>query len=136
MLAVFPRAILCQNVFHFSVLEQCKGRSSSVSFRPVAGRLGPKLGPTERPGLSTLGPAHDHIGLPSAAAGTDEPLAPIENAGVGAVASSHLCRVWLDLMLATLAPYDQADVGSGGVPQRHWRAGVRLHFTSGLIAAV
>jgi hypothetical protein len=31
---------------------------------------------------------------------TDEPLAPIEDRSSGAVPSSHLCRVGLDLMLA------------------------------------
>jgi hypothetical protein len=36
-------------------------------------------------------------GLPSR-----KPLAPIEDAGDGAVPSSHLCRVRLDLMLARL----------------------------------
>src|SRR5271169_6765887 len=61
-----------------------------------------------------LGPGHDHIGLPSAAAGTDKPRAPIEDAGVGAVPSSHLCRVRLDLMLARLAPHDKPDLGRGG----------------------
>jgi hypothetical protein len=47
--------------------------------------------------LPTLGSGHDHIGLPSAAAGTDKPLAPIKDAGVGAVPSSHLGRIWFDL---------------------------------------
>jgi hypothetical protein len=37
-----------------------------------------------------LGPGHDHIGLPFAATGTDKPLAPIEDAGIGALPSSHL----------------------------------------------
>jgi hypothetical protein len=56
--------------------------------------------------LPTLGPAHDHIGLPSAAAGTDKPLAPIEDTGTGTVPSRHFRRVRLDLMLARLAPHD------------------------------
>jgi len=72
--------------------------------------------------LPTHGPGHDHIGLPSAASGTDEPLAPIENAGVGALPSSHLCRVRLDLMLARLAPHDKPDLGSGSATERHRRA--------------
>ena len=45
MPAVFPRAILCRNVFRFSTLERCEGRSSPVSFQPVLGRLRPKSGP-------------------------------------------------------------------------------------------
>jgi hypothetical protein len=56
--------------------------------------------------LSRLGPGHDHINLPSAAFGADQLLAPIEDAGVGAVPSSHLGRVGLDLMLASFAPHD------------------------------
>ena len=80
-----------------------------------------------------LGPGHDHISLPSAAAGTDKPLAPIQNAGVGAVPSSHLCRVRLDLMLARLAPHDKPDLGSGSATERHRRAGFGFHFASGLI---
>ena len=50
--------------------------------------------------LSSAGPGHDHIGLPSAAAGTDKLLSPIEDAGVGAVPSSHLGGIGLDLMQA------------------------------------
>jgi len=44
--------------------------------------------------------------LPTAAAGTDKLLAPIEDAGVGTMPSSHLGRIWFDLMLARLAPHD------------------------------
>jgi hypothetical protein len=66
-----------------------------------------EFGPTEHPGLPTLSPGHDHIGPPSAAAGSDKLLAPIEDAGIGVVPSSHLCRVRLDLMLARLAPDHQ-----------------------------
>jgi hypothetical protein len=77
--------------------------------------------------LPTLGPAHDHIGLPSAAAGTDKPLAPIEDADGGAVLSSHLCRVRLDLMLARLAPNNQANLCRSGSAQRHRRASVGPH---------
>ena len=37
--------VLCRNVLRFSILERREGRSSPVSFQPVAGRLGPNLGP-------------------------------------------------------------------------------------------
>jgi hypothetical protein len=63
--------------------------------------------------LSSSGPGHHHIGVPSAAAGTDKPLAPIEDAGVGAVPSSHLCWVRLELMLARLAPHYKPNLGTG-----------------------
>jgi hypothetical protein len=85
-------------------------------------------GSIEHPGLTTLGPGHDHIGLPSATAGTDKLLAPIEDAGVGAVPSSHLCRVGLDLMLARLAPHDKPDLGSGSGTERHRGAGLGFHI--------
>jgi hypothetical protein len=44
----------------------------------------------------------------------------------GAVPGSYLCRVWLDLMLAGLAPHDQANLGRSGIPQRHRRFAVRF----------
>ena len=74
---------------------------------------------------------HHHVGITTAAAGTHQPLAPIEDAGVGTVLSSHLGRIRLDLMLARLAPHDKPDLGSGSGAERHWRAGLRLHFGSG-----
>ena len=75
-----------------------------------------------------LGPGHDHIGLPFAATGTDEPLAPIEDAGVGAVTERHLSGVGFDLMLARLAPHDKPDLGSGSAIERHrQRAGFGFH---------
>ena len=64
------------------------------------------------------GPGHYHVGLPSAALRTDEPLAPIEDTGAGAIPSSHLGGVWLDLMLARLAPHDKPHTGRGGLAGR------------------
>jgi hypothetical protein len=114
--------VLCQNVFCFSILNRHDVRSSPVSFRPVAERLGPKWIQGAAPRLLPLRPGHDHIGLPSAAAGTEEPLAPVEDAGVAAVTLRHLCRVGLYLMLARLAPHDKPDLGRGGYAERHRRA--------------
>jgi hypothetical protein len=48
--------------------------------------------------LSTLGSAYNHISLPAAAAGTHQPLAPIEDVGAGAVPNGHLGGIGLDLM--------------------------------------
>jgi hypothetical protein len=59
--------------------------------------------------LPPLCPGHDHINLPFAAFGADQLLAPIEHWRFGAVPSSHLGRVGLDLMTAALAPHDQPD---------------------------
>jgi hypothetical protein len=49
---------------------------------------------------------YHHIGLSAAAFGADQLLAPIEHWRFGAVPSSHLGGVGLDLMLASLAPHD------------------------------
>jgi hypothetical protein len=49
---------------------------------------------------------------------------------LGAVASSHLGGVGLDLMPAILAPNDQRDLGSGSIAERHRRAGVGFHSAS------
>jgi hypothetical protein len=75
--------------------------------------------------LSALASNH-HIDPPAPAAGTDEPLAPIEHWRFGAVPSSHLGGVGLDLMLAHLAPYDQPHMGGGSIAERHWWAGLRF----------
>ena len=82
--------------------------------------------------LRSLGSAwpcagHHHVSITAAAAGTHQPLAPIEDAGIGAVPSSHLGGVGLDLMLARLAPYDKPDLGSGSGAERHRRAGLGFH---------
>jgi hypothetical protein len=41
--------------------------------------------------------AHHHIDLAAAAAGADQPLAPIEHGGIGAIPGSHLGGIGLDL---------------------------------------
>jgi hypothetical protein len=86
--------------------------SSGWSSRREKGRRPPQrsalFGPAlDHIGLSSPCPADYHIGLPSAALRTDEPLAPIEDAVIGAVPNSHLCWVRLDLMLARFAPHDK-----------------------------
>jgi cold shock CspA family protein len=55
---------------------------------------------------------HD-IHLPAAAFGADQPLAPVEHGRFGAVPSSHINGIGLDLMLAFRAPNDQPDAGGG-----------------------
>ncbi|MGA7862796.1 MAG: hypothetical protein WCA23_02155, partial [Stellaceae bacterium] len=52
--------------------------------------------------------------MPAATAGADQPLAPVEHGHFGAVPSSHLEGIGLDLMLAALAPDDQPDAGLRG----------------------
>jgi len=72
--------------------------------------------------LPPLGSAYHHIDLAAAAAGTDQPLAPIEHGRFGAVPLGHLGRIGLYLMPAILAPNDQPDAGRGSVAERHRRA--------------
>jgi hypothetical protein len=60
--------------------------------------------------------SHHHIDLSAAAAGTDQPLAPIEDGRFGAVPSSHRGGIGLDLMLAFLAPHDQPHTGPAAIP--------------------
>jgi hypothetical protein len=52
-----------------------------------------------------------HIHLPAATLAADQPLAPIGHRGFGAVPSSRLCRVGLDLVLTVLAPDDEPHIG-------------------------
>jgi hypothetical protein len=81
--------------------------------------------------LFPLRPGYDHIDLSAAAAGADEPGAPIEHRRCGAVPFGHLAGVGLDLVLTVLAPNDKPELGSGGATQRHRRAGLGFHFGSG-----
>ena len=62
------------------------------------------------------GSADHHVDLMAPAAGTHEPLSPIEHGRSGAVPSGHLSRIWLGLMLTSLAPDNQPGVGRGCVP--------------------
>jgi hypothetical protein len=79
------------------------------------------------PALSPPRSGYDHIDLMAAAAGADEPGAPIEHRGYGAVPLGHLGGGGLDLVLTVLAPNDKPELGSGGATQRHRRAGFGFH---------
>jgi hypothetical protein len=92
-------------------LEDLLKRSFNILSEPV-----PEHVDLRKLSLSLLRSGHHHVDLSAAAAGTDQPLAPIENGGFGAVPSSHLGRIRLNLMLAFLAPHDQPDLGRGGNP--------------------
>jgi hypothetical protein len=82
--------------------------------------------------LPPLSPAHHRIDLPAAAVRTDEPGAPIEHGRFGAVPSSHLGGIGLDLMLAILAPHDQPDLCRGSASERHRRGVFGFHLTTGI----
>jgi hypothetical protein len=74
--------------------------------------------------LPPLSPGHHHIDLPAAAAGADQPLAPIEHGLFGPIPSSHLRGIGLYLMLTALAPNDQPDARGGSVAERHGPVGL------------
>jgi hypothetical protein len=76
--------------------------------------------------LSPLGPGQDHIGLPSAAFGADQLLAPIEHWRFGAVPSSHLNGIRLDLMAARSASTARDRAPLVEVYRRHDRAHLAL----------
>src|ERR1700730_6004083 len=63
--------------------------------------VGSSADPVAGSTLSALASNH-HIDLPAAAAGTDQPLAPIEHGCFGAVPSGHLGWVRLRLVLRVL----------------------------------
>jgi hypothetical protein len=66
--------------------------------------------------LPPLSPAHHHINRPAAAAGTDEPPAPIEDGRFDAAPSSHLGEVGLDLMPAILAQTINRTLAAAALP--------------------
>jgi hypothetical protein len=60
--------------------------------------------------------AQPHIGLPTGAPETDQPLAATEHSRFGAALRTDLGGIGLELRLAILAPNDQADLGGGSLP--------------------
>ena len=53
----------------------------------------------------------DEIDPPAVALAADEPLVPVRDRHLGAVARRHLVRIGLDLVPAIAAPYDQPHPG-------------------------
>jgi len=58
-------------------------------------------------------PRQHHVDIPAAAPRADKPIAPIEHRDAYAVTLREFGGIRLDLTLAGLAPYDDADAGSG-----------------------
>jgi hypothetical protein len=83
--------------------------------------------------LSPLGSGDDHIDRSAPAARAHEPIAPIENAGPGAISPGHVGGVGLDLVVARLTPHDESDVCRSRVAERHQWAGLRFHELRALI---
>jgi hypothetical protein len=60
----------------------------------------------------------------------DEPLTPVRTSNLGAVPSSHLGGIGIDMVSASLAPHDQSDLGrrdssraESSTPDRHINRG-------------
>jgi hypothetical protein len=75
---------------------------SALGERPSPSRCYPRaVNGTSTAPNGTIGmpsrAAHHHIDLAAAAAGADQPLAPIEHGGIGAIPGSHLGGIGLDL---------------------------------------
>jgi hypothetical protein len=77
--------------------------------------------------MMPLGPGDDHIDRSAPAERAHEPIAPIENAGPGAILPGDLGCVGLDLVAARLTPHDESDASRSRIAERHRRAGVRFH---------
>jgi hypothetical protein len=60
-------------------------------------------------------------------AGRDQPLAPVEDRGVGAVPLSHLRRIGLGPVAASPAPGDYSCLGRRCAAEGHWWAGVGFY---------
>ena len=61
--------------------------------------------------LSPLGPGHHHVDVAATTPGADQPIAPIENDGLGAVPPGDLGRIGLGPVTAHLAPHESAGHG-------------------------
>jgi hypothetical protein len=77
--------------------------------------------------LSALGAGDDEIDLPAAALATHQPLVPVGDGRLGAVALGQRGRVGLDLVPAIAAPHDEPHMGRGGAAERRRRPGVAVH---------
>jgi len=77
--------------------------------------------------LPPLRPGHHHIDPPAVAAGTDQPLAPIEHLCAGAITLGELGGVRLNLQTPALAPHDKPRLGLRRTVERHRRAGLGFH---------
>jgi hypothetical protein len=86
--------------------------------------------------MTPLGPRDDHIDNSAPTALAQEPIAPIKNAGPGAVLPRHLGRIGLDLVAACLTPHDESDASRCRVAERHRWSGMRFHEPRALIGEI
>jgi hypothetical protein len=69
--------------------------------------------------MTPLGPCDDHIDRSVPAARAHKPIAPIENAGPGAILLGHFSGVRLDLVAARFTPHDESDASGSRIAERH-----------------
>jgi hypothetical protein len=86
--------------------------------------------------LAPLSPGNHHIDLSAAAFGADQPLPPFREGHLGAVAFGLLAGIGLDLVLAHLAPDDEAHTSLGSAAERHRRAAIGFQRLPRRLAAV
>ena len=63
------------------------------------------------------GAGHDEVDFPAAALAADEPLVPVRDAEISAVALGHRSGIGLDLVAAIAAPHDEPRMGRGGAAE-------------------
>jgi hypothetical protein len=68
--------------------------------------------------LPPLGPGHHHIDLPAAAAGADEPLAPVRYCRLGTIPAGLLGRVGFALVTAGFTHDDELHASGGRIALR------------------
>jgi hypothetical protein len=100
-----------------------------LSLRPPRAARGRRPAPCARPNrhASSLRPRHHEVGLPAAALAADEPLVPVRDGQIVAVALCHLGGVGLDLVPALAAPHDQTNASRRRGSQCHRWASVSVH---------
>jgi hypothetical protein len=86
----------------------CNGRPSPRQGQRIGSSEGAAL--DSRPSSALAG--YDHVYLPAAAFGADQPLSPIGNGHLSAVPFGLLGGIRFDLMATISAPYHQANAGS------------------------
>ena len=73
---------------------------------------------------------HDHIRIVAPATRTDQSFTPIWNGRLGTVSLRHFGGIRLNLTATRLAPHDEANMGSRGVPEGHGWAEIGFHLTT------
>ena len=91
-------------------------------------QIGPGFRSAEALAVSraAAGPGHDHIDLSASAFRAHKPPSPVENFRLSAMLLGLFGGVRLELMLAVLPPYDEAQAGLGGGAECNGRPSIGL----------